>query len=181
LIGCRAARWFGSAKSKQWPAISDGGGLFSNGFSDNNSVSGAFPLDYVKFFTMMGLMFVRIGKILLILALGAMLGANWALLQTVAWTTMLANNLRTQSLTEAVSNTFDGEHPCPLCRAIAAGKSAESKNQFAPPTQKLEFPPLNGQIILITPSRQPVLALENSSVKSFVQKPLLPPPRSFFV
>ena len=50
-------------------------------------------------------------------------GAHWAALQTVAWTTMLANNLCTQSVSEAVSHTFDGEHLCPLCRAIAVDTS----------------------------------------------------------
>ena len=52
---------------------------------------------------------MRFGKILVIAALVLMTGAHWAALQTVAWTTMLANNLRTQSLTQAVSDTFDGE------------------------------------------------------------------------
>ena len=50
------------------------------------------------------------------------LGPQWTALQTVAWTTMLANNLRTEFVTKAVSNTFDGEHPCPLCKALAAAK-----------------------------------------------------------
>jgi hypothetical protein len=36
--------------------------------------------------------FGRIGNIFLVLALVAMLGAHWTLLQTVAWTTMLADN-----------------------------------------------------------------------------------------
>ena len=38
-----------------------------------------------------------LGKFFVVVALVSTLGAHWALLQTVAWTTMLANNLRTQS------------------------------------------------------------------------------------
>jgi len=75
--------------------------------------------------------FIRIGKIFLVLALVAMLGAHWALLQTVAWTTMLADNLRSGSLHDAVTRTFDGQHPCCLCKAIAAGKQSEKKAEFS--------------------------------------------------
>jgi hypothetical protein len=46
--------------------------------------------------------FVRLGKFLVVISLAATLGAHWALLQTVAWTTMLADNLRTHSLSESV-------------------------------------------------------------------------------
>ncbi len=126
-------------------------------------------------------MFVRIGKICLVLALVAMLGAHWALLQTVAWTTMLANNLCTHSVTEAVTETFDGKHPCPLCMAIAAGKKSEQKKEFTLQSQKLEFPPAKENFVLIAPSQFQLLPLENSSAKSLAQKPLLQPPRGFFV
>jgi len=102
-------------------------------------------------------------------------------LQSVAWTTMLADNLRTQSLTEAVTHTFDGEHPCCLCKAIAAGRKSEQKKEFTAPLQKLEFPPVKENFVLIAPSSFQLLPLENSSAKSLAQKPLLQPPRGFFV
>jgi len=127
------------------------------------------------------IVFVRIGKIFLIIALVAMLGAHWALLQTVAWTTMLADNLCKQSVTEAVTETFDGNHPCPICKAIAAGKQSEKKTDFNLQTQKLEFPPLNENFVLIAPTQFRLLRQENSSAKSFPHKPLLQPPRGFFV
>jgi hypothetical protein len=125
--------------------------------------------------------FVRTGKICLVLALVAMLGAHWALLQTVAWTRMLADNLHSSSFCDAVTKTFDGQHPCPLCKAIAAGKQSEKKTEFSFLSQKLEFPPLKENFILIAPSQFQLLPLENSSAKSLSQKPLLQPPRGFFV
>jgi len=125
--------------------------------------------------------FVRTGKICLVLALVAMLGAHWALLQTVAWTRMLADNLHSSSFCDAVTKTFDGQHPCPLCKAIAAGKQSEKKTEFSFQSQKLEFPPLKENIILIAPMQFQLLPLENSSAKSLSQKPLLQPPRGFFV
>jgi hypothetical protein len=124
--------------------------------------------------------FVRIGKIFLVIALVAMLGAHWALLQTVAWTTMFADNLHSNSFHDAVTMTFDGNHPCPLCKAIAAGKKSERKSEAVAPTLKLEFPPLKSNFVLIAPSLFQLLPLENSSADSLVQKPLLQPPRGFF-
>lgn len=128
-----------------------------------------------------GLVFVRVSKIFLVLALVVTLGAHWAFLQTVAWTAMLANNLRTQSVAEAVSLTFDGDHPCPLCKVIAAGKKSENKSAFAPQTQKMEFPPLAQEIVLLAPPPIPIPSLKTFSVKSLTLEPLLPPPRRFFI
>jgi hypothetical protein len=125
--------------------------------------------------------FVRFGKIFLVLALVAMLGAHWALLQSVAWTAMLAGNLQSSSFQTAVERTFDGKHLCPLCKAIAAGKKSEKKTEFSFQSQKLEFPPANENFNLIAPSQFHWLPLESSSAKSLSQKPLLPPPRGFFV
>src|SRR5271170_8520217 len=106
-----------------------------------------------------------------------MLGAHWALLQTVVWTTMLADNLCTHSVKEAVTETFDGKHPCCLCKAITAGKKSEKKNEFTAQTQKLEFPPTQENFTLIAPAQFQLLPSENSSSKSFAHKPLLQPPR----
>jgi hypothetical protein len=124
---------------------------------------------------------VRIGKIFLVLALAAMLGAHWAALQTVAWTTMLADNLRSNSFQVAAEKTFDGKHPCCLCKAIAAGKQSERKTEFSLQPQKLEFPPLKENFVLIAPSQFHLLPLANFFAKSFASKPPLRPPRGFFV
>ena len=126
-------------------------------------------------------MFKRIGKIFLLFVLVATLGAHWAALQTVAWTTMLADNLHSSSFCNAVTKTFDGKHPCSLCKAIAAGKQSEKKTEFSFPSQKLEFPPLKDNFVLIAPSQFQLLPLENFPAETSAQKPLLQPPRGFFV
>ena len=124
--------------------------------------------------------FVRIGKYLVIAALVATTGAHWALLQSVAWTTMLADNLRTHSFSESVARTFDGKHPCPICRAIAAGKKSEKQNEFTLKMQKLEFPPARANPILFAPSDFQLLPVPADFLsESLPQKPLTPPPRWF--
>jgi hypothetical protein len=115
-----------------------------------------------------------------IFALVAMLGAHWILLQTVAWTTMLADNLHGHSFTEAMTHTFDGQHPCCLCKAIAAGKKSEQKNEFTTQMQKLEFPPAKENFVLIAPSQFHCFSFVNSFTDSLTQKPPTPPPRGFF-
>ena len=109
-------------------------------------------------------------------------GAHWAALQTVAWTTMLAANLSSQqSLTEAVSETFDGKHLCPLCKAIAAAKKSEKKSEAVSPTLKIEFPLAAGKIILFPPTQFALQPQFNASAKNFFSKPPLEPPRGFLV
>ena len=144
----------------------------------NSSIS---YLDYHKAISYNPIVFVRIGRCLVIAALVATTGAHWALLQSVAWTTMLADNLQTHSLSESVARTFDGKHPCPICKAVAAGKKSEQKNAFTLKIQKPEFPPAKANFVLIAPSRFQLLPQVNFLSESPTQKPLVPPPRGFLV
>ena len=123
-------------------------------------------------------MFLRLGKILVIAALVLTTGAYWIALQTVAWTTMLAANLSTGTFSEAVSNTFDGRHLCPLCKAIAAGKKSEQKKEFTSATLKLEFPPVAEKFVLLAPKSFPFYSAAEDLAESFLSKPPVPPPRS---
>ena len=52
---------------------------------------------------------------------------------------MLASNLGTTSIREAWSKTFDGKHPCKLCKVVHAGKSAEKKQDNQKPQTKLDL------------------------------------------
>lgn len=116
----------------------------------------------------------------MIIALLAVAGAHWGALQSVAWTTMLADNLHSVSFHDAVAKTFDGKHPCPLCKAVAAGKNAEKKSDFTLELKKLEFPPASERFVLVAPTQFKFLRPANFSAKVVVQKPPTPPPRSFF-
>ncbi|HEU6447796.1 MAG TPA: hypothetical protein VFV23_05090 [Verrucomicrobiae bacterium] len=126
-------------------------------------------------------MFVRFGKIMVVFSLVATLGAHWALLQTVAWTTMLADNLHSNSFHAAVTKTFDGKHLCPLCKAIAAGKKSEQKSRFLFQSQKLEFSLSKENVALIAPAQFQLLPLENTFADSSFPEPRLQPPRGCFI
>lgn len=76
------------------------------------------------------------------LILGALLfgfsGAHWSAFQTYAWTGMLLDNWRAGSLSEAVSKTFDGRHPCKVCQSIEKARHKEKAPDKALRLQKLE-------------------------------------------
>ena len=125
-------------------------------------------------------MFVQFGKTCVVVTLVVMLGAHWAVLQTVAWTAMLADNLQSCAFRDAVVKTFDGKHPCCLCKAIAAGKQSEKKNEFSLQLPKLEFPPVKGNFVLTPPTRIQVLPAHDFFGRSFMPEPPTPPPRGLF-
>ena len=95
---------------------------------------------------------------------------------------MLAANLvNQQSLTEAVSQTFDGEHPCPLCKAIAAGKKSEKKSEALTLKLKIEYPPVADKFVLVAPRMFKTFQADNLFAVCLTGKPPLPPPRNFSV
>ncbi len=59
-------------------------------------------------------------------------GGHWLLLQSVAWGGMLISYSTSTSLSEAINRTFDGEHPCKLCKVIQAGREKESDRPTLP-------------------------------------------------
>ena len=65
------------------------------------------------------------------IALFAMLGGHWLVLQSVAWTRMLAENSAQDPLAVAVAKTFDGQHPCPMCLEIREGRQKEQQQNGA--------------------------------------------------
>jgi len=50
------------------------------------------------------------------------------LMQVVAWSGMLVSYSRDNTLTEAIGMTFDGEHPCPMCKAIEKSQTESAGN-----------------------------------------------------
>ena len=115
---------------------------------------------------------------LLIVALIAAADTHWILLQSVAWTAMLADNLQTSSLKEAVQLTFDGEHPCSICRGIAAGKKAEKKADFPAWLKKLDFFHTKAARVCFSACRQPIPTGPASFFQSVTYAPPAPPPRN---
>jgi hypothetical protein len=81
----------------------------------------------------------RVARILTLLALLQICGGHWGVIQTVAWTKMVAGYLKEQSsLPEALEKTFNGRNPCSLCKAVNEGRSEEKQQDSAKTVLKFE-------------------------------------------
>jgi len=81
----------------------------------------------------------RLVQKLAVVVLTFALGGHWAILQSVAWMTMVAGYSQTAPLKEALVKTFDGKHPCSICKFVANGKKSEQKQETQKLLTKLDF------------------------------------------
>ncbi len=66
------------------------------------------------------------------------MGGHWALFQTIAWGYMLVDFSSQSWISEAVEKTFDGEHPCALCKVVRKSKGEEEKKPLLKSEMKME-------------------------------------------
>jgi hypothetical protein len=85
-----------------------------------------------------------------------LMGGHAAGVQAAAWISMLASRTVAQGWRTAVATTFDGAHPCGMCRAAAALREQEAQRQppAAPsPQRKVELAPPPQAILPEAPRR----------------------------
>ncbi|KAB2673411.1 MAG: hypothetical protein DVB31_03720 [Verrucomicrobia bacterium] len=116
-------------------------------------------------------------RYLAVVLLSLSLGLHWTVVQSVAWAGMLVTRAHADSLSTAIRTTFDGQHPCTLCKAVAAGKAAEKQapaSQFVP---KLDLCNATAtEISIRAPVAAPSLRAEPIVVSRLPDSPLPPPP-----
>ena len=85
-------------------------------------------------------MIQTLARTCLLAALLTSVGLHWMVVQSAAWAGMLVSFSRQDSLLEAVSKTFDGEHPCEYCMLVDAGsKKSPLPKDKAPSGKKLDW------------------------------------------
>ena len=122
--------------------------------------------------------FLRLGRILLALAVCASLGLHWAALQTVAWTQMLVTYSQNAAFGEAVKKTFDGEHPCDLCLLVKQGRSEEKKQEALPLTKKLDAVLVREVTRTMQFTRTVSFPITAERAEGWSESPPVPPPRA---
>jgi len=117
-------------------------------------------------------------RFLTVVLLSLSLGCPWTLVQGFAWVSMFAGHVRTESVPVALTRTFDGQHPCKICKVVRAGKSAEEKSPAQSNIKKLDPVPLTARrlplfvvAIPISVSRQVAIWTNRGTL------PPVPPPR----
>lgn len=113
----------------------------------------------------------------MIVAVLAASGTHWMVFQSIAWTTMLADNLHTTSLSQAIARTFDGKHPCCLCKEIARSKRSEKKSDFQVELKRLDFSYSDSEVVLCPPSAFRELRAGNETGPLLAKAPAVPPPK----
>ncbi len=106
------------------------------------------------------------------------LGGHWAILQSVAWVTMVAGYSQTDPLREALVKTFDGKHPCPICKLVAKGKKSEPKSDSQKLLIKLDLVLASTPIGIFPPARDPLELTPSCSAGAAGEAPPNPPPRN---
>jgi len=120
----------------------------------------------------------RLPKILIALALAGSIGLHWAFLQTVAWAGMIVSYAHESPLTEAVVKTFDGQHPCELCKQIAKEKQAEKKSEYQFEASKVKFAYAAVAFIFSAPPLFWEVGVSTDAAYLRSHAPPVPPPRS---
>ena len=73
------------------------------------------------------------------MALLQILGGHWVILQSVGWVGMVVSYANQDStLDEAIKKTFDGQHPCGVCKLVKSGRASEKKQEVSNETIKFE-------------------------------------------
>jgi hypothetical protein len=121
--------------------------------------------------------FVQLYKLVVILALVFSIGLHWALLQTVAWTGMIISYTQEGTLQEALTKTFDGQHPCALCTQIDQGRKSEKKSDLKINGKQLEFIESRPEMVFSPSISIALVCRYAESSPQFSLAPPVPPPR----
>ena len=121
---------------------------------------------------------LRLGQYLLIGGDVYGLWRAWLVLQSVAWGGMIADYARTAKLTVAVEKTFDGQHPCGLCKKIEKSRGSEEKRETQLIASKLELFYAAAPPFVLPQSEFRLLLPMDAFSNTRAEQPPVPPPRA---
>jgi hypothetical protein len=120
---------------------------------------------------------LRAAKWLVVLSLTVSIGAHWVFLQSVAWFGMVVSYSQSSSLPQALEMTFDGQHPCKLCKLVQQGKESEKKQAQQKLETKLECWLIGEPLAFIVPQSDASLPVGVPFAFPRTEPPPTPPPR----
>jgi hypothetical protein len=119
----------------------------------------------------------KFGRAVLIIALSVSIGGHWAALQSFAWASMLVEYSQRASVAKAIAQTFDGQHPCALCKQIVTGQHTPVKKGSLPTKAKSDLLCTTRTIVLLRPSRDADFFELALTIRQRFYSPPAPPPR----
>ncbi|QSR88419.1 hypothetical protein [Methylacidiphilum caldifontis] len=124
----------------------------------------------------------KIGSILSLLSLFGIVGLHWILILFVAYGKMISQYSSNYGVESGITMTFDGKHPCSICKKVSKEQFKEAKKMAWSKSLKKASP-------MITPSLTIVVKRNNLFLQTLyqIQKnldsvcllSLSPPPKSF--
>jgi hypothetical protein len=123
-------------------------------------------------------MFPAVARIALVLVVCLSIGPHWAALQPVAWATMIIEYSQSAPLAKAVADTFDGKHPCDLCKHINHAQHSEKKREAQSTTVKQDLLCVKRAVVLFRSYTDLSFPLEHLTATVETRSPPVPPPRS---
>jgi hypothetical protein len=121
----------------------------------------------------------RIGFLLCSLAFLQLLGGHWAILQMGAWAGMVVSYSQQGGVITGLAQTFDGGHPCPICKAIQDGKKGEQKKApLLTAELKKDYLASWNNFQICRESSEVVYPAFAERLLNIATEPAVPPPRS---
>ena len=114
---------------------------------------------------------------MVVLALVLATGTHWFFLQSIAWVSMTVSFSRTETISGALAKTFDGQHPCKLCKAVSEGVKTERQEKFQKLENKLDFFCSSKVSLLDAPSPEALPTYRSAVRHARLGAPPVPPPR----
>ena len=124
---------------------------------------------------------LRVSRLCIVVALALSIGLHWALLQSVAWVGMVVSYSQAAPLAEALTKTFDGQHPCALCKKISEGKQAEKQSDTLLLLKKLDGVNQRCAFVFAAPQHFWLLAKSDLHYTPSRPSPPVPPPRGIAI
>ncbi len=90
---------------------------------------------------------------------------------------MLLNYSRSGSVASALEKTFDGRHPCPLCKALGKAEQGGKKQELQAPT-KMDMDYRRQAAIPVPPAQDFKWPAFEPEGAGFAPEPSVPPPRA---
>ena len=111
-------------------------------------------------------------------------GLHWNALQVVGWVGMAVEFSRTRPVADALEMTFDGKHPCDLCKLVQNQGPLSEDDPQSPPKSKSELKLLVASIwenplVSLKPSAE-ITAFPDEPRRASLarERPPVPPPRN---
>ena len=110
-------------------------------------------------------------------------GLHWSAVQMVGWVGMAVEFSRTRPVADALEMTFDGKHPCDLCKLVQNHGPVSEDDPQSPPESKSEL-----KLLVASIWEQPLFSVKPpAEIAAFPdeprraslarERPPVPPPR----